>query len=125
MKVNGVAYTEHRIAYMYEWGWCPEEIDHIDHNPLNNDVRNLRPVSNRDNCRRVARAPEEFYNVRKRCQRWSTRTKFGGKQYHLGTYDTPEEAAQTVADFLTSKGVPTTIEDLRCRLPVRPPVGSV
>ena len=34
----------HRIIYKMHYGYCPDVLDHIDGNPLNNKIDNLRPA---------------------------------------------------------------------------------
>jgi len=54
IKINKVAYRAHRLAFLYKFGYLPEnDIDHIDKNRSNNKWSNLREVSkqcNQRNC---------------------------------------------------------------------------
>jgi len=44
---------EHRAIFWLHHGYWPKEIDHIDRNPLNNRVENLREVSRSENLRNI------------------------------------------------------------------------
>ena len=43
-------YKLHRLIFMMFHGFMPDEIDHIDNNPLNNRIENLRPASRSEQC---------------------------------------------------------------------------
>jgi len=71
------------------------QIDHIDRDPLNNIILNLRlATSAENNCNRsFSKLPESGYRgVRKNGSGWQASIKKNGKTFHLGTYNSPEEA---------------------------------
>lgn len=49
IKVNQVTYAEHHLAWLYVHGILPEYVDHIDRDPSNNRITNIRPVSRSQN----------------------------------------------------------------------------
>jgi len=50
VKVEGVSYLAHRVIWKMTNGKDPENvIDHIDNNPLNNNISNLRDVTQGEN----------------------------------------------------------------------------
>jgi len=54
ISIDGKLYYAHRLAWLYMYGSLPiEQIDHKDHNGLNNRILNLRAVSNSDNCKNM------------------------------------------------------------------------
>jgi len=42
---NGKYLAIHRVIYLLNYGYLPKFIDHIDGNPLNNNINNLRPAT--------------------------------------------------------------------------------
>jgi hypothetical protein len=71
-------------------------VDHIDRNKLNNAVSNLRWATRAENnrnkgaCHKVSNLP---CGVVKNGKRFAAQICYEGKNYHLGIYDTPEEAS--------------------------------
>jgi hypothetical protein len=43
-KVKGKSYLLHRLIFLMHYGYLPNQIDHIDGNPANNLLENLREV---------------------------------------------------------------------------------
>lgn len=75
------------------------EVDHIDHNGLNNRRSNLRLVTHQQNMwhgARQARGHTRLWGVS--CGnprgRWSAHIGVNGRLFHLGTFDTSEAAAR-------------------------------
>jgi hypothetical protein len=70
------------------------DTDHVDHNGLNNRRNNLRscsPSQNAGNARQRF-GPSSFRGVARAGKRW--RVLIGKSRQHIGTFDTPEEAAR-------------------------------
>ena len=84
-----------RICWLLQTGdWPKHTIDHINQNSLDNRFENLRDVTqainNHNRKGYKIRANKEFKGVKKQRDRYYTIVK--GK--HIGSYDTPEEAAR-------------------------------
>jgi hypothetical protein len=77
------------------------EVDHIDRNPLNNRVENLRWANRSMNClnrRTWGKCCYRGVSFNKRQHQYVAQISHQGVRVHLGTYDSPEEAA-SVYDF--------------------------
>jgi len=93
------SYFAHRLAWFYVHGaWPSSLIDHIDGNPLNNRLSNLReatPTQNQANKRRCKRNRSGFKGVGK-CPRvggkWVARIRIDGRQRTIGRFNTPDSA---------------------------------
>ena len=95
IEVDGRAYRAHRLAWLHTHGrWPAGEIDHIDRNPANNTLANLRDTTrsvNQQN-RRTMASRSGVKGVTRNGKGWQVRIWVGGEQMHLGQFDCPKEA---------------------------------
>jgi len=90
-------YKAHRLAWLHVHGVLPaSQIDHIDGNPANNRISNLRDVScsvNQQN-RKLAQNGNKLgvLGVSRHGNKFRTRIVTDGKMRHIGVFDTPELA---------------------------------
>ena len=91
--VCGKSYQAHRIAFaMYHQRDIVGEIDHIDGNPSNNSIVNLREATRLENARnRVARGFQRHPKRKK--NPFQARIKANGKLTSLGVFPTEELAS--------------------------------
>lgn len=91
-------YAAHRLAWLYVHGeWPVGDIDHKDTVRSNNAIDNLRPATNAENhfnMRRHRDNASGFKGVdfHRKVGRWRAVIHVGGKQSHLGYFDTAEAA---------------------------------
>jgi hypothetical protein len=94
--INGKLYGAHRLAWLYVYGiWPKDQIDHIDGNPNNNRISNLRECDNRGNQQNKTKQKNNksgYLGVYFYRNKWVAQIKHQKKVYHLGRYNTPEEA---------------------------------
>lgn len=96
IKIDGVRYLEHQLAWYYIHGKLPEgEIDHI--NGIRNDNRivNLRDVSKSENQRNSGIRKDNttgVTGVTRDGSRWKAQIRINGKKKNLGRFNTFEEA---------------------------------
>jgi hypothetical protein len=103
IKIDRKEYPTHRLAWLVVHGlWPRYEIDHIDGNPSNNAIANLRDVPHRTNVenRRTAnsRSKSGFLGVRQEGSRFVAYIGSHGRQYQIGSFSTPEEAHAAYVD---------------------------
>jgi hypothetical protein len=97
ITVDGVKYRAHRLAWLWVKGkWPPSEVDHRNTKRSDNRWRNLRLATfehNQQNRRRAMVTNKVgLLGVRESGVRFSAGIFHSGKDWHLGTFDTPEEA---------------------------------
>lgn len=82
----------HRIAWAIFYGHWPEaEIDHINGNPRDNRIKNLRDVSRKENCRNTCIPSHNSSGImgvswHKRQKKWRAHIKHDGVYRHIGTF---------------------------------------
>jgi HNH endonuclease len=81
--------------------WSEEFIDHIDRDPTNNKITNLRLATNGQNMANAGKRNNKphkltsnYKGVSKVNTRWRATIGYQGKTMHLGYFDTPEIAAE-------------------------------
>lgn len=95
LEMQGRPTLAHRIIFKMMTGLDPTIIDHIDRDRTNNRWANLREVTHKQNqanrCARKGRTlPKGVGRHRDRFRAFIT---IDGAYVHLGTFDTPQEAA--------------------------------
>jgi hypothetical protein len=89
-------YFLHRIIWIYHNGAIPrgKEIDHIDHDTLNNRIENLRLVTRSENLKnRKAKSENEFgVFYSNTFKKWEAHISVNRRKVHLGHFATKEEA---------------------------------
>lgn len=98
-KINGTLYQNHRLAWALSTGtWPGDQIDHINGDPGDNRLENLRVVSNTENQKNRWRSKANTSGVNgvhwhTRDKVWTAHIRVSGKQKALGYFDTQESAA--------------------------------
>jgi hypothetical protein len=106
IAVAGKVYLAHRLAWLYVHGrWPTDCIDHIDGNPANNVLANLRECSRSENQQNRKINTNARHGVRgvylcKKSGKWGASIKRNCKSHYLGVFPTKEEAA---AAYLAAK----------------------
>lgn len=63
-SIDGVPYRIHRIVFILVHGYLPAYVDHIDQDKTNNNISNLREVTNAENCRNTKLRPHSTTKVK-------------------------------------------------------------
>lgn len=116
--VNYKRYRAHRLAWFYVHGDWPAIIDHVDRDPDNNALSNLRPATQQQNTyntkiskRNKSGAKGVWWEAR-RSKWYVTIRSPEGRNKYLGRFDTLNEAMAAFAEaeeryrgqFLNSRG---------------------
>ena len=93
----GRDYRAQRLAWLHHYGeWPAGQVDHIDGNPANNSIANLRDVPqalNQQNQRKAhAHNSHGFMGVSRLGKKWQARIKVGADRLYLGVFAAPEDA---------------------------------
>lgn len=99
ISINGKAYKAHRIAWLYTYGYMPENcIDHINRVKTDNRIKNLREATRVCNARNAGIFSHNKGGVRgvhfiKSVKRWNAQIKVNGSSKSLGNFKSKVEAA--------------------------------
>jgi hypothetical protein len=91
VQFNNKAYRAHRIIFLMHHGYMPDFIDHIDKNPANNEIENLRAADkslNRKNCKVNKNSISGIRGVHwnKKVQKYQVMFKVKNKYKSFGYY---------------------------------------
>lgn len=88
---NGKTYIHHRLIFLFFNSYLPSQIDHIDGNPLNNRIENLRPANafqNQANRKANKSNKSGYKNVNwdERSKSWEVKFMHQSKKIHFGYF---------------------------------------
>lgn len=99
ISIDSCNYLAHRLAWLFVYEKFPDmHIDHINGITSDNSIINLRDVSashnqqNRKKCTKANRCGLIGASWHVRQSQWIAQIKKDGHNYHLGTFETKEEA---------------------------------
>lgn len=109
--INRKRYLAHRLAWLYVHGVFPEkDVDHINRNPADNRIVNLRDVSNQFNLFNTSKQKDNTSGYKgvtfmPKVKKWQAQIRMNSKKVYLGTFDTPERAdiAHRIAEYFREK----------------------
>lgn len=107
-RVNGRMYFNHRLAWLHVHGTWPQYvIDHINGNPADNRIENLRDVprkTNQENQRKAAASNKTTgllgASLHRKTGKFVAAIQTNRRTHYLGLYQTPEQAH---AAYVTAK----------------------
>lgn len=98
ISVDGKLYLAHRLGWLLMTGEWPDEVDHINHNGLDNRWVNLRNVDHRENGLNNSMSSKNKSGCtgvcwHKKNKRWSAQISSIDGRIHLGSFKDIFEAA--------------------------------
>lgn len=91
-------YYAHRLVWLYMFGTMPKRtIDHINGNPSDNRLCNLRECSHADNQKNQKKPKNNTSGYKgvtfcRVTNKWKSQLKHNGKNHNIGLFETPKEA---------------------------------
>lgn len=97
----GKPYSVHRVAYYMTHGTCPDYLDHINNDSLDNRVDNLRPVTPSQNqwnhgLNKANTSGVKGLSWAKKPQKWFACIRYNGKNKNLGYFESKELGAEFI-----------------------------
>lgn len=104
LHIKGKLYLAHRVIFAMMEGYMPEQVDHVDHNGLNNKWSNLRASNSSDNSKNLPMQKSNKSGCvgvhwHKSAKKWQARAvNKDGKRIDLGRYENIEDAIKARKD---------------------------
>jgi hypothetical protein len=104
IKFDNREFKLHRIIFLYNKGYLPDIIDHINGDRYDNRIENLREANtyqNRQNSRIYSTSKSGVKNVywQANCKKWKVVMSINGKRTDFGMYTDLEEAKQVATSM--------------------------
>lgn len=104
IEFNQKNYKAHRLIFLLHHGYLPKIIDHIDGNPHNNKIENLREATCGQNLmnakiRKNNTSGHKGVSFLKKQKKWLAQADLNKKHYYLGVFETKEEAINAASEF--------------------------
>ena len=104
IKIKGRAIYEHRLIFMWHYGYFPKIIDHKNRNRSDNRIENLEDSNASKNAMNSGiwkTNTSGYRGVTKHTKNnsWIGQTWINGKKHHVGSFKTPYEAYDAVQKY--------------------------
>ncbi|MCK5609397.1 HNH endonuclease [Candidatus Pacearchaeota archaeon] len=102
-RINGKKYLNHRIIFLFVYGYLPEFMDHVDNNRLNNKIENLRECTWNENQHNALLRKDNKSGIKcvtwhKATKKWMAAIRINKQSKHLGVFSDIKEAKKSVDD---------------------------
>lgn len=104
IEFNQKNYKAHRLIFLLNHGYLPKYIDHIDGNPRNNKIENLREATHQQNLfntklRKDNTSGYKGVSFVKNLNKWLAQSTLNGKNYYLGIFINKDDAINAAKNF--------------------------
>jgi hypothetical protein len=94
-----------RLFFYWHNGYLPDIVDHKDRNSLNNNIENLRELTNSQNLRNSDKRKKgssiyKGVSWQKKAKKWIAYFYINNKLNHLGLFENEDDAGQAVNDAI-------------------------
>ena len=102
-RLKGKHYKLHRLIFLYHYGYLPKQIDHVDGDPANNNIENLRECTQSQNEYNKKITSRNSSGVKGVCWdgvngKWRATIKVNGKQVSVGRYNDLSTAREKIKE---------------------------
>ena len=100
IMIDNTRYREHHLIWVYHYDYWPQkEIDHIDRDPTNNRIENLREATSGENKQNKAlqsnnKSGYPGVSWHKKANKWRSRIYINRKEIHLGLFEDYSDACK-------------------------------
>ena len=106
INIDGILYLAHRLAWLYMHGEIPKEIDHINMDPSDNRIINLRAATHMQNNYNKEKQKNNSSGYKgvawhKGSGKWQAYINIDGKRVALGLFICPELAHLAYSEYAT------------------------
>jgi hypothetical protein len=107
VNYGGKLYLEHQLVWAMYYGYFPQQLDHLDGNKQNNDIKNLRECTNSENQKNTKTRTTSKSGVKNvhwvsRDKKWTVQMYVDGVKRSFGNYY-DIDYAKFVATFIRNK----------------------
>lgn len=104
IRLDKKFYLAHRLIFMMFHGYIPEYIDHINNDPHDNRIENLRPATKIQNQQNIRINKRNTSGVKGVCwnnyhQKYLARCAVDGERIHLGYFKKLADAKKAIEKF--------------------------
>jgi hypothetical protein len=109
-RLLGKFHMAHRVAWAIHFGrWPKTQLDHIDGNPANNRIVNLREASQQENNKNKKKRKDNTSGIVGVCwykdsRKWAAHISVCGRLIYLGLFDQIDDAARARKEAETLHG---------------------